>query len=106
MFGERECASKIAEIDNSVKVIDQQIEHAEQEITKLTAELAADPIPEVQAPARVARSKRGIACEKTLATRARCGRGGRRGAARDRGKRACRSSRAPRRCASASPSCA
>ncbi|HXU41309.1 MAG TPA: chromosome segregation protein SMC [Burkholderiales bacterium] len=67
VFGERECASKIAEIDNSVKVIDQQIEHAEQEITKLTAELAADPIPEVKRKLESAVDAR-LACEKTLAT--------------------------------------
>ncbi len=48
VFGERECASKISEIDNSVRVIDQQIEHAEVEVAKLTAELAADPIPAVR----------------------------------------------------------
>src|SRR6185295_11030038 len=45
LFGERECASKIAEIDHSVRVIDQQIERAEAEIAKLIEELAADPIP-------------------------------------------------------------
>jgi len=67
LFGERECASKIAEIDNSVKVIDQQIEHAEQEITKLTGELAADPIPEVKRQLEAAVEAR-LGCEKTLAT--------------------------------------
>jgi chromosome segregation protein len=67
VFGERECVSKIAEIDNSVKVIDQQIEHAEQEITKLTSELAADPIPEVKRQLESAVEAR-LACEKTLAT--------------------------------------
>jgi len=66
VFGERECVSKIAEIDNSVKVIDQQIEHAEQEITKLTSELAADPIPEVRRQLESAVEAR-LACEKTLA---------------------------------------
>jgi chromosome segregation protein len=48
VFGERECASKIAEIDHSVKVIDQQIERADQEIAKLNEELASDPIPAVR----------------------------------------------------------
>jgi chromosome segregation protein len=67
IFGERECASKIAEIDNSVKVIDQQIEHADQEIAKLTTELAADPIPEVKRQLELAVEAR-LACEKTLAT--------------------------------------
>ncbi|MEA3195391.1 MAG: chromosome segregation protein, partial [Betaproteobacteria bacterium] len=67
VFGERECGSKIAEIDNSVKVIDQQIEHAELEIAKLTTELAADPIPEVKRQLETAVEAR-LACEKTLAT--------------------------------------
>jgi len=49
VFGERECASKIAEIDHSVRVIDQQIERADAELTRLTEELAADPIPAVRA---------------------------------------------------------
>jgi chromosome segregation protein len=66
MFGERECTSKINEIDNSVRVIDQQIVHAEQEITKLTAELAADPIPEVRRQLEAAVEAR-IEREKTLA---------------------------------------
>jgi chromosome segregation protein len=66
MFGERECTSKINEIDNAVKVIDQQIAHAEVEITKLTAELAADPIPEVRRQLEAAVEAR-IEREKTLA---------------------------------------
>src|SRR5207302_3742019 len=66
LFGERECASKIAEIDNSVKVIDQQIERAEAEIAKLTEELAADPIPGVREDLDSAVQQR-IVCEKTLA---------------------------------------
>jgi chromosome segregation protein len=66
LFGERECASKIAEIDNSVKVIDQQIERAEAEITKLTEELAADPIPGVREALDTAVEAR-LSCEKTLA---------------------------------------
>ena len=49
LFGERECASKIAEIDHSVRVIDQQIERADVELARLTEELAADPIPAVRA---------------------------------------------------------
>jgi chromosome segregation protein len=48
LFGERECASKIAEIDNAVRVIDQQIERADVEVVKLNQELAADPIPAVR----------------------------------------------------------
>jgi chromosome segregation protein len=66
LFGERECASKIAEIDNSVRVIDQQIGRAEQEIAKLDVELAEDRIPEVRSSLDVAVESR-IACEKTLA---------------------------------------
>jgi chromosome segregation protein len=65
-FGERECASKIGEIDNSVKLIDQQIAHAEEELTRLTAELAVDPVPGVRAGLEAAVEAR-IAREKTLA---------------------------------------
>jgi chromosome segregation protein len=65
-FGERECASKIGEIDNSVKLIDQQIAHAEEELTRLTAELAVDPVPAVRASLDGAVEAR-IAREKTLA---------------------------------------
>jgi chromosome segregation protein len=66
VFGERECASKIAEIDNSVRVIDQQIERAEAEIARLTGELAQDPIPQVRAVLDAAVEAR-IACEARLA---------------------------------------
>ena len=66
LFGERECASKINEIDNSVQVIDQQIARAESEITKLTQELAEDPIPQVRELLDAAVEAR-IGCEKTLA---------------------------------------
>ena len=66
VFGERECGSKIAEIDNSVRVIDQQIERADAEVAKLTEELAADPIPEVRQQLEVAVEAR-MGCEKTLA---------------------------------------
>jgi chromosome segregation protein len=65
VFGERECSSKIAEIDNSVKVIDQQIERAEAEIAKLTEELAADPIPAVREALSAAVEAR-IVCERAL----------------------------------------
>jgi chromosome segregation protein len=67
LFGERECGSKIAEIDNSVRVIDQQIERAEVEVAKLTAELAEDPIPAVRQALEAAVEAR-MGCEKTLAT--------------------------------------
>jgi len=66
VFGERECASKISEIDNSVRVIDQQIGSAEVEIAKLTEELAEDPIPAVREALEAAVEAR-IACERTLA---------------------------------------
>jgi chromosome segregation protein len=66
VFGERECGSKIAEIDHSVRVIDQQIDRADLEITRLTEELAADPIPEVRQGLDTAVEAR-LACEKTLA---------------------------------------
>ena len=66
LFGERECASKISEIDNSVKVIDQQIERADAEVAKLTEELAADPIPAVREQLEAAVEVR-ITNEKALA---------------------------------------
>src|SRR3954466_3140753 len=66
VFGERECASKITEIDNSVKVIDQQIDRADAEVAKLTEELAADPIPAVREQLDAAVEVR-IASEKSLA---------------------------------------
>jgi len=66
VFGERECVSKIAESDSSVKVIDQQIERAEAEITKLTKELAADPIPDVRHALDAAVEVR-LSSEKNLA---------------------------------------
>ncbi|MDQ5849843.1 MAG: chromosome segregation protein SMC, partial [Pseudomonadota bacterium] len=65
-FGERECAAKIGEIDNSVRVIDQQIERADLEVAKLNEELAADPIPAVRNALDSAVEAR-LACEKTLA---------------------------------------
>src|SRR5204863_458949 len=66
LFGERECGSKIAEIDNSVRVIDQQIERADLELAKLTEELAADPIPVVRHGLDAAVESR-LGCETTLA---------------------------------------
>ena len=66
VFGERECVSKISEIDNSVRVIDQQIGSAEVEIAKLTEELAEDPVPAVREALEAAVEAR-IACERTLA---------------------------------------
>ena len=55
-----------SEIDNSVHVIDQQIVSAEIEITKLTEELAQDPVPAVRVALEAAVEAR-IACERTLA---------------------------------------
>jgi chromosome segregation protein len=64
-FGERECVSKMTEIDNSVKLIDQQIERADVEVAKLMQELANDPIPAVREALDAAVESR-ISCEKTL----------------------------------------
>jgi chromosome segregation protein len=66
LFGERECASKISEIDHSVRVIDQQIERADGELARLTEELAADPIPQVRAALDSAVEQR-LVHEKRLA---------------------------------------
>ncbi|MGQ0651730.1 MAG: chromosome segregation protein SMC [Betaproteobacteria bacterium] len=66
LFGERECASKIAEIDHSVRVIDQQIERADLEIAKLNEELADDPIPAVRTSLDAAVETR-LEAEKVLA---------------------------------------
>ncbi|MEX2239787.1 MAG: chromosome segregation protein SMC [Burkholderiales bacterium] len=48
VFGERECSAKIAEIDVSVHLIDQQIEHGDAELAKLDEELSVDPVPAVR----------------------------------------------------------
>jgi len=66
LFGEREITAKIAEIDGSVRMIDQQIGHAEVEVARLTEELAVDPVPEVREALATAAATR-IECEKTLA---------------------------------------
>jgi chromosome segregation protein len=66
VFGEREVSAKIAEIDNSVKMIDQQIVRAEEEVARLTQELAVDPIPDVRAALDAAAESK-MACETTLA---------------------------------------
>ena len=65
VFGERECNSKISEIDSSVKLIDQQIERADQEVANLTRELSEDPIPAVREALDSAVEAR-ISCEATL----------------------------------------
>jgi len=66
LFGERECSSKIAEIDNAVRVIDQQITRAEVEVARLNEELAADAIPGIKESLGAAVEAR-INCEKQLA---------------------------------------
>ena len=66
LFGERECSAKIAEIDSSVRLIDQQIERADAEVAKLTEELSVDAVPAVRAALDGAVEER-IAREKTLA---------------------------------------
>lgn len=66
IYAERECVSKITEIDNSVNIVDQQIERADLDVVKLTEELAVDPIPAVREALDVAIEAR-IGCEKTLA---------------------------------------
>jgi len=66
VFGERECSAKIAEIDASVRLIDQQIERADAELGKLTEELAVDPVPEVRGALESAVEVR-IEREKALA---------------------------------------
>ena len=66
LFGEREVSAKIAEIDNSVRMIDQQIVRADEEVAKLTSELAVDPVPAVRAALDGAAEAR-MDCEKTLA---------------------------------------
>jgi chromosome segregation protein len=66
LFGEREVSAKIAEIDGSVRVIDLQIERAEEEVGRLTAELAVDPLPALRSALATAVEAR-ISCEKMLA---------------------------------------
>ncbi len=66
VFGERECVSKIAEMEHSVAVIDQQIARADVEAAALTEELSVDPLPALR-QARDAAVEARMACEKTLA---------------------------------------
>ena len=66
VFGERECIAKIAEIENSVAVIDQQIARADAEAATLAEELSVDPLPQLR-QARDAAVEARMACEKTLA---------------------------------------
>ena len=71
VFGEREVSAKISEIDNSVHMIDQQIGHAEVEISRLTEELAVDPVPGVRGALEAAAESR-MECEKSLAGAREC----------------------------------
>jgi len=64
-FEQRECDSKIAEIDRSVHVIDQQIDSAEREILSLSQELAEDPVPVLRQTLEASVEVR-MASEKTL----------------------------------------
>jgi chromosome segregation protein len=66
VFGERECSAKIAEIDSSVRLIDQQIERGDAELAKLNAELAVDPVPAVRGALETAVETR-IGRERALA---------------------------------------
>ncbi len=66
VFGERECGSKISELEGSVRLIDQQITRADEEVAKLSRELAVDPTPAVRRALETAVEAR-MACEKTLA---------------------------------------
>jgi chromosome segregation protein len=66
VFGERECTSKIAEIESSVAVIDQQIVRADAEAASLAEELSVDPLPALR-QARDAAVEARMACEKSLA---------------------------------------
>ena len=66
VFGERECTAKISEIDNSVRMIDQQIVRAEEEVGRLTSDLAVDPVPAVRRSLQSSVEAR-MGCEKTLA---------------------------------------
>jgi chromosome segregation protein len=66
VFGERECSAKIAEIDASVRLIDQQIERGDAELAKLNEELAVDPVPAVRGALETAVEAR-IGREQALA---------------------------------------
>jgi len=66
VFGERECSAKIAEIDASVRLIDQQIERGDAELAKLNEELSVDPVPAVRGALETAVEAR-IGREQALA---------------------------------------
>ena len=66
VFGERECSAKIAEIDASVRLIDQQIERGDAELAKLNEELSVDPVPAVRGALETAVETR-IGRERALA---------------------------------------
>ena len=66
VFEERECGSKISELDNSVRMIDVQIVRAEDELGRLVNELAVDPVPALRHALGAAVEAR-IDCERALA---------------------------------------
>ena len=66
IFEERESASKISELDNSVRMVDLQIGRADEEVAKLAKELATDPVPAVRQALDAAVETR-IGCERALA---------------------------------------
>ncbi|MEX0638657.1 MAG: chromosome segregation protein SMC, partial [Burkholderiales bacterium] len=66
VFGERECGAKIAEIEASVRLIDQQIERGDAELAKLNEELSVDPVPAVRGALETAVEAR-IGREQALA---------------------------------------
>ena len=66
LFEEREGASKISELDASVRMVDVQIARAEEELGKLVKELATDPVPAVRQALDAAVEAR-IDCERALA---------------------------------------
>ncbi len=67
VFAERECASKVSELDTSVRMVDQQIGRAEDELAKLVEELSVDPVPAVRHALEAAVGAR-IDCESALAS--------------------------------------
>jgi chromosome segregation protein len=65
LFEERESASKISELDASVRMVDVQISRADEELAKLVKELATDPVPAVRQALGAAVEAR-IDCERAL----------------------------------------
>ncbi len=65
-FSDRECTSKISEIESAVGVIDQQISQADSETVQLAEELSVDPLPGLRETLGTAVEAR-LACEQALA---------------------------------------